>query len=116
MLMVFREHIYRRHKKPTQCPRCWEVFGNQESLVTHSRGLTVCDLRDEDPVDGLTPEVEKLLRSRKKSSPNQCEEDRWIEIFGWIFPGELVVPLPCKLHRSFNQFLGFERLLNHHES
>lgn len=90
-----KEHIYRCHRMPVHCKRCWKQFKNQELLDSH---LTVdigamCELKNGTAPDGITTEQERRLRSRKKSSPNQSDEGRWREIYQVLFPNE-EVPSP----------------------
>jgi hypothetical protein len=94
--MNFREHLYRRHRVPIQCKRCWLRFKSQEDLDTHLTVLNICALTPGYPAEGLTPDLEKKLKCRKKASPEQTEEQRWKEIYRLLFPDE-VVPNPCKL-------------------
>ncbi|KUJ19004.1 uncharacterized protein LY89DRAFT_509659 [Mollisia scopiformis] len=90
-----KEHIYRCHRMPTHCKRCWKPFKNQEQLDTH---LTVdiaamCELVPGHPPEGITTDQERRLRSRKKSSRDQSDEGRWREMYQLLFPGE-EVPSP----------------------
>jgi hypothetical protein len=80
------------------CKRCWRIFKNQEQLDSHLTVATsnICDLQLGHPPAGITPEQEKHLRSRKKTSPNQSEADRWKDIYKLLFPNE-EIPSPCKL-------------------
>jgi hypothetical protein len=90
-----REHLYRRHQLAPQCPRCCQQFESQEELQAHSRLAVSCELQPCGEREGITADVEKQLKSRKKKSPGQSEADRWREIYQILFPGESV-PLPCK--------------------
>ena len=92
---MIREHLYRRHRVPIQCKRCWQTFKVQESLDAHLTVVNICSLQTGQAAEGLTADLEKKLKSRKKSSPDQTEEARWKEIYGLLFPNE-VVPNPCK--------------------
>jgi hypothetical protein len=84
---------------PAHCKRCWKVFKSQEQLDLHLTVVTsdICDVQSGHPPEGITPEHEKRLRSRKKTSPNQSECDRWRDIFKLLFPNE-EIPSPCKLN------------------
>jgi hypothetical protein len=55
----------------------------------------ICDLQPGHPPEGITPEQERRLRSKKKTSPNQGEADRWKDIYKLLFPNE-DIPSPCK--------------------
>jgi hypothetical protein len=95
MLICYREHLYRQHRVPIQCKRCWQTFKAQEALDAHLTVLNICPLQTGQAAEGLTPDLEKRLKSRKKSSPDQTEEARWKEIYALLFPNE-VVPNPCE--------------------
>jgi len=77
-----------------QCPRCKELFENQTKLDDHFTAVKGCELSSADPADGITATIEKRLRSRKKTHPDQTEEDRWRGIYQILFPGE-DIPSPC---------------------
>lgn len=95
-LTLNREHLYRRHRAPIHCSRCWVEFKTQAELEAHSRSTNICDLAElTTPFEGITTEIEKKLRSRKKDSRVQSEADRWRGIYRVLFPDE-VVPSPCK--------------------
>jgi hypothetical protein len=95
MLIQYREHLYRRHRVPIQCKRCWLPFKTQAALDAHLTVVDICALSPGHPAEGLTLDLEKKLKSRKKASPDQTEEQRWREIYGLLFPNE-VVPNPCE--------------------
>jgi hypothetical protein len=71
------------------------VFKNQQELETHLRvaNADICPLIPSHAPDGITPEQEKRLRSKKKSHPGQSDESRWTDIYKLLFPNE-EVPLP----------------------
>jgi hypothetical protein len=95
MLILSREHLYRRHRVPIQCKRCWQTFKSNEALDAHIAVLNICDLVPGQAAEGLTADIEKRLKSRKKTSPDQTEEARWKDIYGMLFPNQ-VVPNPCE--------------------
>jgi hypothetical protein len=96
-LTVHREHLYRRHRVPIQCKRCWQTFKTGAALDAHLTVINICPLQAGETAEGLTSDQEKRLKSRKKSSPDQGEEARWKEIYGILFPNE-VVPNPCEFN------------------
>jgi len=63
------------------------------------RAIIMCALLPDNPPEGITPELESRLRSRKKTNPTDTEEDRWSEIYKLLFPGE-AVPSPRNLAPS----------------
>lgn len=83
---------------PIHCKRCWVQFKTQLQLDSHLtvEASEICELKPGIPPQGITPECERLLRSRKKASRNQSDEDRWKNIYKLLFPNEKV-PSPCKL-------------------
>lgn len=95
ILTLTREHIYRRHRIPLHCRRCFTTFGSENSLDQHSRH-TICEVKDERLSDfvGINSEQEKLLRSRKRA--NRTEEDAWADMYRNLFPGAGDHPSPCK--------------------
>lgn len=90
-----REHLYRRHRVPIQCKRCWLNFKSQSALDDHLTVTNICPITEGTPAEGVTVDIEKRLRSRKKTAPGQSEEDRWREIYTLLFPDE-AVPVPCR--------------------
>lgn len=97
MLIHHREHLYRAHKKPIHCKRCWTLFKSQEELEEHMiiQAADICETVPGKTPDGITVEQVMQLRSRKKSTREQSDEDRWRDIYRLLFPDEQV-PSPCK--------------------
>jgi hypothetical protein len=97
-LTMHREHIYRGHRIVPYCKRCWKIFKSQEQLDFHMivEASEICDVKPGSPPEGITVEHERHLRSRKKTSPNQTDCDRWKDIYKILFPNE-EVPSPCEL-------------------
>jgi hypothetical protein len=96
---VHREHIYRRHQRPTvQCTRCLVSFANDETLAEHLRGESRCENKTPSPDEEIiyiTKSQERELRKKKKNVP---EEERWFNSFRIIFPDipNDRLPSPCK--------------------
>jgi len=104
VLTKYRAHLYRHHRI-FQCHlRCKTIFKNQEELEQHLGEAKGCELSAAPDAEGVTEKMEKRLRSRKKTSLDQSEEDRWREIYGILFPIETTFPSPC-------QYLNNLRLL-----
>ncbi|KAE9378798.1 hypothetical protein N431DRAFT_553166 [Stipitochalara longipes BDJ] len=70
--------------------KCWKIFKSQEQLDSHLTVATsdICDLQPGHSPEGINPEQERRLRSKKKTSPNQSEVDRWKDIYKLLFPDE----------------------------
>ncbi|EPE26352.1 hypothetical protein GLAREA_02264 [Glarea lozoyensis ATCC 20868] len=90
-----KEHIYRCHQTPPHCKRCWATFKNQQQLDTHITVASedICEVKVGTAPEGITAEIERQLRSRKKAHPNQSEEDRWRDIYKILFPNH-EIPSP----------------------
>jgi hypothetical protein len=56
----------------------------------------ICEVEVGQSPDGITAENEQKLRSRKKSQPNQSDEETWRDVYKILFPNE-DVPSPCEL-------------------
>src|SRR3569833_322223 len=92
-----REHLYRAHKIPPHCKRCWKVFEKETELDEHIMvpAADICETRPGTSPAGITPDQVNQLRSRKKSSRNQTDEDRWHDMYRLLFPND-VIPSPCE--------------------
>lgn len=89
MLTSNRTHLYRRHGRPPQCPRCWAVFSTEEALQAHQQQNPPCERSETVTlVEGFSREQEKKLRSRKKAQPNMTDEDKWRDIYMILFPDD----------------------------
>jgi hypothetical protein len=79
------------------CERCWQTFNDQQKLKEHLtvHASEICQVKPGQPPNGLAPETERKLRSRKKAHRDQTDEDRWKEMYRILFPNE-DVPSPCK--------------------
>jgi uncharacterized C2H2 Zn-finger protein len=86
--------LYRYHRI-FQCPRCKSLFENADNLESHTLEVQGCELNQEQPAEGITGNIEKKLRSRKKAHRGQSETERWREIYSILFPEE-GVPSPCE--------------------
>jgi hypothetical protein len=94
-LTRYREHLLRRHLTPIHCQRCYKQFGTISDLQVHEQFLDACGSRKGEKPEGITPKIEKVLRSRKKSGLEESTEKRWEEIYSLLFPGENVLS-PCE--------------------
>jgi hypothetical protein len=90
-----KEHIYRCHQTPAHCKRCWATFKSQQQLDAHITVASedICEVRQGPAPEGITPAIERQLRSRKKAHRNQSDEDRWRDIYKILFPNS-EVPSP----------------------
>jgi hypothetical protein len=73
------------------------LFDSEDLLKSHSREEeNRCKVQPTELLDGITPETERLLRSRKKEYKGQTEPELWKKMYRVLFPNE-IVPSPCKL-------------------
>jgi hypothetical protein len=87
------------------------VFNSKDLLKSHLRDVVNrCQVQPEQVFDGITPETEKLLRSRKKEYRDQSEPELWKRMYRILFPDEFVPP-PCKLVPSDFRF-AFQYVLH----
>lgn len=90
-----KEHLTRSHTSKTYCPRCYEEFPDLQGLYEHSAGPPEkCEPRPGRPPDGITPDIARKLRSRKKPTPLQSDYDKWVEIYRILFPSRRHIPSP----------------------
>ena len=64
-----------------------------DDLNIHISAINICAVRPGQPIEGISSDMISKLRSRKRASPDQSEEDRWRRMYGMIFPNE-EVPSP----------------------
>lgn len=60
------------------------------------RADPICETSFGYPPDGITPEMETKLRSRKKCKANASSGDAWREMYQLLFPHKAEIPSPCK--------------------
>ena len=84
--------MYRRHKPPLQCLRCWSEFGNDVELETHSRAEGQCDLQAKPLTVVMSTRKLDLIRSKRRFTSDPGEEGRWRDIYRILFPG---AEIPC---------------------
>ncbi|KAE9978336.1 hypothetical protein EG328_001510 [Venturia inaequalis] len=86
-----KEHLYRAHAEPIQCPRCYVVVDTDADLRDHIRGEP-CLVAKPQLMEGITREQLKTLR--KRAAPCRLEEDKWMDIYRLQFPSVLTADLP----------------------
>ncbi|KAH7306105.1 hypothetical protein BKA65DRAFT_198591 [Rhexocercosporidium sp. MPI-PUGE-AT-0058] len=85
-------HLYRHHRI-FQCERCKELFGDRAKLQTHHMAIKACEVTETKSHDGITCAMECQLKSRKKSSGNETQEESWKVIYAILFPMQ-AIPSP----------------------
>lgn len=90
-----REHLYRAHAEPIQCPRCYIAVETDADLRNHTRGEQ-CSVAEPQIMEGITRDQLRTLR--KRAAPCRLEEDKWMDVYQLLFPDvlEADVPSPCK--------------------
>ncbi|SCV42229.1 uncharacterized protein FFB14_07666 [Fusarium fujikuroi] len=99
---LFRCHLQKKYKGKHTCRRCDTSFETDELLLDHQHQETPCPKRKSEAVYGmLSREQAARLRSLKRKSSKESEEDRWFDIYRIVFP-------------NFNRML--ENISPYHES
>ncbi|OCL01736.1 hypothetical protein AOQ84DRAFT_306122, partial [Glonium stellatum] len=93
-----REHLYRRHALPIECPRCCKSFGSEEDCREHLQALEACEIRKQTRREGFNKDQETKLRSKRRSPMPLTEEEKWKAIWRTLFPSEAKddIPSPCR--------------------
>ncbi len=60
----------------------------------------ICEAQTDPLPEGITPEQERQLRSRKKPARVQSEESKWCHIYRLLFPNQPIPSSPCELVAS----------------
>lgn len=81
-----KEHLYRNHTLPIQCPRCCQTFSNEEDCLQHQRAQRGCEWKEGTPLEGVSKAQEAKLRSKKRSTSSFPDEARWKVIYKILFP------------------------------
>ncbi|KIM99332.1 hypothetical protein OIDMADRAFT_30935 [Oidiodendron maius Zn] len=55
------------------CPRCKVLHTNEDELKNHVLEVKGCEVKEGQPVEGITSDIEKQLKSRKKTHRDQLE-------------------------------------------
>ncbi|KAL7629647.1 hypothetical protein AAE478_001169 [Parahypoxylon ruwenzoriense] len=110
----------RRVKLPQfRCNRCAWEFQNPRELALHQRSARPCELRLlEAPLEGVSPEQEKQLKSRKKDFTNKPEDSKWTDMYFILFPNDdpSDIPTPYYEYLESNNKLGARKSHPHDSS
>lgn len=88
--------MYRRHLLPRyQCNRCFQDLKSLAGLTEHQRLPTPCQLEDPEPQEGIDEDQERRLRAKRRNKEKLSEEDKWVEVYRLLFPGDQLIPSPC---------------------
>ena len=94
-----REHIYRAHRLPPQCQRCYLRFESVSELGEHARSRDACPLR---PPPANTPvginEHQEMQLKRRTLFSGLTEVEKWTKVYQILFPDEdeSMIPPPCE--------------------
>jgi hypothetical protein len=93
-----KEHIYRSHKAPIHCKRCFTILKTEKQLDLHLRQEPACKvLHPPREMPGIDAETKDRLKSRQGIQHNS-EEERWARMYKILFPLTQQVPSPyCDL-------------------
>ena len=93
-----KEHLYRNHALPIQCPRCCQTFSDEEDCIQHQKALRGCERKEGAPLEGVSKAQEAKLRSKKRSISSLPDEAKWKVIYKILFPqvADDQIPSACK--------------------
>ena len=91
-----KEHLYRNHALPIQCPRCCQTFSNEDDCLQHQRAQRGCERKEGASLEGVSKVQEAKLKSKKRSTSS--DEARWKVIYKILFPqvADDQIPSACK--------------------
>ncbi|KAF4420230.1 hypothetical protein FACUT_11255 [Fusarium acutatum] len=93
-----REHIYRSHKAPIYCKRCFMIVKTEMELDAHLRRDPACEVVSPSrEMPGIDNETKERLKSRR-GIQNFSEEEKWKHMYKVLFPKTEDIPSPyCDL-------------------
>ncbi|KAK1520807.1 uncharacterized protein CCOS01_10926 [Colletotrichum costaricense] len=95
-----KEHLYRRHGSPFECPRCRRDLKAQSALNSHLKLAQICEVNNEIHLSGrfnFGPDIERRLRVR--CSSKQTEAEKWKQVYRTLFDvREDEIPTPYYDH------------------
>ncbi|KAF5613102.1 hypothetical protein F25303_14270 [Fusarium sp. NRRL 25303] len=93
-----REHIYRSHKAPIYCKRCFGIVKTEKELDAHLRQDPACEVVSPSrEMPGIDNETKERLKSRR-GIQNFSEEEKWKHMYKVLFPKTKDIPSPyCDL-------------------
>ncbi|KAH7000635.1 hypothetical protein EDB80DRAFT_114793 [Ilyonectria destructans] len=81
-----KEHIYRRHKLPISCERCFQAFKKETELTEHRREADPCQVISRpEGLLGIDGAIVSKLKSRK-GARNGTQKEKWEYMYKTIFP------------------------------
>ncbi|EWZ31397.1 hypothetical protein FOZG_15794 [Fusarium oxysporum Fo47] len=93
-----KEHIYRSHKAPIYCKRCFRIVKAEKELDAHLRQDPACEVVSPSrEMPGIDNETKERLKSRR-GIQNISEEEKWKHMYKVLFPRTEDIPSPyCDL-------------------
>ncbi|KAH8648666.1 hypothetical protein BX600DRAFT_555110 [Xylariales sp. PMI_506] len=79
-----KQHLKRCHRMPIHCPRCAEIFTDEDDRDDHLR-VADCTVSAVVKIEGISEKQQKQLSQRVSS--RMSEEDQWFTVFDILFPG-----------------------------
>ncbi|KAF5670056.1 hypothetical protein FHETE_4739 [Fusarium heterosporum] len=93
-----KEHVYRTHKAPIHCKRCFIIVKTEKQLELHLRQAVACEvINPPREMPGIDAETKERLKSRR-GIQNISEEEKWTHMYRILFPLAQDIPSPyCDL-------------------
>lgn len=84
--------------KPPYCIRCCQLFTSEQELNSHYLAAEKCpDVPNKPVIEGINKDQEKQLRSKRRKR-GVSTEDKWVNVYFILFPGDTEAPSPCKYY------------------
>ncbi|CVL08720.1 uncharacterized protein FMAN_06846 [Fusarium mangiferae] len=89
-----KEHIYRSHKAPIYCKRCFGIVKTEKELDADLRQDPACEVVSPSrEMPGIDNETKERLKSRR-GIQNFSEEEKWEHMYKVLFPKTEDIPSP----------------------
>ncbi|OJD34204.1 zinc finger c2h2-type protein [Diplodia corticola] len=90
-----KEHLYRIHRLPIECPRCQEHFSSEQERTVHLSASQRCTPQPRiSNAEGFDKDQELKLRTKKRSKGDGDEEEKWRGVFKILFPDVALDKVP----------------------
>ncbi|KAH8667071.1 hypothetical protein BX600DRAFT_285542 [Xylariales sp. PMI_506] len=97
-----KEHLYRAHLLPLECPRCDVTFESDTLRLIHMRQDPSCIVLPKRTKEGIDVTTEKILRSRNKEFNSKTEEEKWKAVYELLFPADNPEDLPSPYYEDYS--------------
>ncbi|KAI1287913.1 hypothetical protein F5Y03DRAFT_99599 [Xylaria venustula] len=104
-----KQHLTRIHKEPIHCGRCCMIFDDESTRDDHVRGPDSCEVKPKIDFGCITHSQTNMLS--KYARKTRTIEQQWFDIYGIIFPGQLLPKSPYASDPWFEGARNYEMYL-----